>query len=816
MARLRTLLAALALAALGALSPATGPALAQDAAADPAQTVQAQIDYKAWEKDAGTAEEVIEAGRASTAAMEDMRTRIVNWRTRFDAARNTNAAQIETLKNQIAALGPSPADGATEAPETVQRRRELTEVLSRQQAPSVAAIEAFSRADGLIRQIDGLIRERQTNELLKLLPSPANPLHWPSGVAVLTQGIKTLSAEVDTAWHNPVRRVEFRNNLPGVVVCFVLAAFLLWRGPIFMERLSLRFQTRLTLRGRTLISALVSLGQIVVPVGGMMLLVTGVLISGITGPRLEALVSALPGAALSFFGARWLAHWLFPDIHQHERMSLTDRPAEARFHVRMIGLMVAVEAFRTAFTTEVRPPLSQAAQAMWLAPVVLIVAVFVFRLGMLLRRSGGQAARLEGDAKAFRDRMVGFGGTLLAISAVVAPLLAVIGYVAAANALIWPAIGSAALVGIIILAQRFLADIYVIVTRSGDDGREALIPVLTGFLLSLASLPLFALTWGARPADLSEVWTRFKQGFNLGGAQVSPTALLTLFVVFAIGYMATRLVQGAMRTSVLPRTRLDKGAQNAAVAGLGYIGLFLSGLVAVNAAGIDLSALAIVAGALSVGIGFGLQNIVQNFISGIILLVERPIGEGDLIEVGDKIGTVRSISVRSTRIQTGDQAEVIVPNAQFISGVVTNWTRDSLRGRAVIPVTVAEGSDTRRVEALLRDIIDDQPLVLIDPEPGVFLTGFGPNGINFEIRAILSDLNFKAPVVSEVNHAIIERFAAEGIELVIGRQDLSRGAVTPAPLRPRKAPAKAARKPAEPATINNDPRADPDEREEAR
>ncbi len=784
-----------------------------------AQQAGTTVNYAQWEKDAATAEEVIAAGRASTKAMEDMRARIANWRGQFDTARSANDAQIDTVRGQLKALGTPPADGAVEAPGTASRRIALNEQLSRLQAPGLAAVEAFSRAEGLIRQIDTLISDRQADALLKLMPSPANPLNWPSAVAVLTQGGKTLAGEVAGAWDNPVRRLSMRNNLPLIGIYLALAFFLMWRGPAFMERFADRLMKNATMRGRGIVSSLVSLGQILVPAGGMELLVRAILASGMTGPRLEALLSALPWAALTFFSARWLAHWLFPDQHRVEALGLTDRPAEARFHVRMIGLMLALEGLRQAFTTDVRPPLSQAAQSVWLAPVACIVAIFVLRLGLLLRRAGRNETVVVGEARAFRNRVIKAGGTLMAIVALIAPILALIGYVAAANALIWPMALSAALIGTIILLQRFLTDVYIEVTRSGDEGREALIPVLTLYLLIALAVPAFLILWGVRPALLTDAWTRFNAGFNLGGAQVSPVAVATLFAVFALGYMVTRLVQGAMRSSLLPRTRLDKGAQNAMVAGTGYLGLLLSGLVAVNAAGIDLSSLAIVAGALSVGIGFGLQNIVQNFISGIILLIERPISEGDLVEVGDKIGNVTAISVRSTRILTGDQTEVIVPNAQFISGVVTNWTRDSLRGRAVVPVTVAMGSDTRAVAAILHDVVEEEPLVLIDPAPAVCLTGVGPQGINFEIRAILSDLNLKADVVTEMWHKILDRFHRAGIEMPFGYQTvrLSRpeaapgngdagGTGLPEPLTG----------PVEPSRIQNNPALDPDERGEGR
>jgi small-conductance mechanosensitive channel len=545
---------------------------------------------------------------------------------------------------------------------------------------------------------------------------------------------------------------------------------LLWRGRDWIDRLVMRLQARAAARTHRLWETIASFGQVVVPMLGVVALSEAMQLSGMVGVLGRDLMQALPAIAAPVFVALWLGGRLFPHGEAMESVLLLpgERRAEGRFLASSFGLVLAVEAFRGISLNRLGS--SEAAIAVLSFPILVVAGVLLMRMGRLLRRYT-TVETPEPATPTYRLRVLTLIGRAAIVIGLLAPVLAAVGYVSAAGALVYPAILSLGLVGGLFLLQQLVSDIYSAVARDDDAGQQALIPVLVGFALTLAMLPLLALVWGARVSDLTELWTRFREGFRLGNTQISPTDFLVFAVVFAIGYTLTRLFQGALKSTILPKTSLDRGGQNAIAVGVGYLGIFVAALIAINAAGLDLSGLAIVAGALSVGIGFGLQTIVSNFVSGIILLIERPISEGDWIEVGTVQGIVKAISVRSTRIQTFDRNDVIVPNSDLITGRVTNWTRFNLTGRLIVPVAVPFMTDSRQVETILREIAEAQPMALLNPAPIIAFMGFGAETMNFEMRVILRDVNFLVPVRSEINHAIAQRFAAAGIDFSIAHRE---------------------------------------------
>jgi potassium-dependent mechanosensitive channel len=731
------------------------------------------LDFTEWDTVATTAEEAVDAEDTTEDMLEVLRARLVDYREKFDAARGANATRIATLREQLAALGTPPeGEGAEpEAPEVAANRAELTQQLNTLLAPVQRAEAAFLRADALIGQIDTTLRDRQTEQLLEVVGTPLNPAHWRTAIADLSNAASEIAAEAPRT--ADAARKSLRGSLPAVLLLTLLGLVLIFKGHHWSTMIVSRLQ-QFGARGFGIWRFVVSLLRIILPTVGLVLLAMAVQATGLLGPRGNGLVRLIPAIGGAMLGVRWVAERVFSRDEDEALILLPPEQRKAiRFYVSIITVTIILGALIAAVFEGNDP--EETTEAVLRLPVMLLSAFALYGIGRILRSYADpqtDTPESEDMRTSTFGRVVRGLGLGAVIVAVVAPLLLVTGYYNAAVSLLPPYVTTLVLLGLVMTLQRFLADVYGAVTGQGVQAREALMPVLFGLVLLLLSLPLMALAWGARVTDLTELWALFSRGFAIGENQIRPTDFLSFAIIFVIGYGITRAVQGAMRNNVLPKTRMDIGGQNAIVSGLGYVGIFLAALLAITGAGIDLSALAYVAGALSVGIGFGLQNVVSNFVSGIILLIERPISEGDWIEVGGQMGYVRDISVRSTRIETFDRTDVIVPNADLISGTVTNFTRGNTVGRLIVPVGVAYGTDTKRVEGILQEIAEAQPIVLANPAPAILFLNFGADALEFEVRCYLRDVNWMMKVKNDINHAIAERFKAEGIEIPFAQRDL--------------------------------------------
>ncbi len=291
-------------------------------------------------------------------------------------------------------------------------------------------------------------------------------------------------------------------------------------------------------------------------------------------------------------------------------------------------------------------------------------------------------------------------------------------------------------------------------------------------ILILASFLVIIGPWEVSTADLFDTVRNIPFGFKIGEIHVSFEAVFTAVLVLFLLLIVTRIVQRWLETELLPRTKLEPSLQLSIVTIFGYVGAITAIGLALSGLGFDLQKVALIAGALSVGIGFGLQSVVSNFVCGLILLTERPIRVGDSIVVKGEEGWVRRVRVRATEIETFDRASVIIPNSEFITGVVKNWTRANTLGRIVIKVGVAYDSDPVQVREVLLDIASAHPQIVQSPPPGVFLLEFGEGALEFELRCVVADVEKALSVRSDLNYAIIKRFREADIEIPHQQREL--------------------------------------------
>jgi potassium efflux system protein len=288
-----------------------------------------------------------------------------------------------------------------------------------------------------------------------------------------------------------------------------------------------------------------------------------------------------------------------------------------------------------------------------------------------------------------------------------------------------------------------------------------------GFALVLALM----LAWDAKESVIIGLFQALNYPLPIGSLRFSLLGLFYGAVVMLLTHVGTRLVQRLLSHKILAESGLDPGLQGSITAITTYVLWALGILGALFVIGVNATSIAVVFGALGIGLGFGLQNIFNNFISGIILLFERPIQVGDAVEIAGVWGVVKKINVRSTLVQTYDNASLIIPNSEFISNHVVNWSFKDMSLRRSITVGVAYGSDLERVRATLLEIGETIPDVLSEPKPQVLFTDFGDSALIFKLR-IWTDLDSMLAVETAIRFEIDRRFRQLGIEIAFPQRDI--------------------------------------------
>jgi potassium-dependent mechanosensitive channel len=272
--------------------------------------------------------------------------------------------------------------------------------------------------------------------------------------------------------------------------------------------------------------------------------------------------------------------------------------------------------------------------------------------------------------------------------------------------------------------------------------------------------------WGVQSQDMFGALRAAYFGFSIGGGvTLSLSSMIGAAIVFAVALFLTRLIQDWLGSRLLPQTRLDAGARNSVRTIFGYIGLIVAAMLAGAQIGVDVQKLALIAGGLSVGIGFGLQTIANNFVSGLILLWERTIRVGDWVVVGSEQGFVRAINARATEIETFDRGSLIVPNSNLVSGVVKNWVHNDRVGRIIVSINVTYESDLDLVRDLMIAAAKAQDQVLAIPAPTVLFAEFGDWALKFNLICFVDDVELGERTRSDINFEILRRMREAGLRI---------------------------------------------------
>jgi small-conductance mechanosensitive channel len=785
----RTVLAAafligLTLAALAQQQPTPPPAAAPAApAAAPAAPLlppEVTTPVERLAKSIEAAEKSIQQLKELESELQRLRGDVEEIIYESTATAEALRPQLAEVKSQIERLGPPPKDQPETA--TIAAERARLNALAAALDGAVKTTElAWVRAKQMIDRITVMRYQIFSRNLFERRASPLLPSVW-SEVAERLPTIVARAKYYGEGWIEQSQRQK--SALLGVLAAALIAAFVI-RGTVNNLIIGRRggFDGIPTFFDRTIWAAVVAPARMLAPVAAISILYVGMDSLGMFfAPWERTAETVLMGVLIYVAGSILASVALAPRQPQWRLIPVDDATAFYILNfVKAILAVYIVDTVLVEFGRAIYVPLIITVTQGFITNIATAVLLLLLTLRPFVPQTGPLRAvnhldRIDPD-RVRRLSPLPVKLVLLVLAAAIVASSA-IGYVALGRYIAQQIV----LTGTIVAAAGLLTLGVRAVTRRRDGAVSPLGSLLESrfgiegtrqrqivklaeitatLALVLLALPLLMLQWGYAGADIRDWAKALFFGFEVGQFRISLARILFGIVLFIALLFLTRIIQHWLRERVIAEARMDAGVANSVDLAVGYAGIGIAALISVSYAGFDVTNLAIVAGALSVGIGFGLQSIVNNFVSGLILLAERPIKVGDWIVVGDQQGNVRRISVRSTEIETFDRASLIVPNSELISGRVLNWTHRNMLGRVVLKVSTDINARPKTVIALLEKAASEHPLV--QREPRAVLETFTPSNIEFSLSVVLSDVNAGARVKSDLHIAILEAFRQANI-----------------------------------------------------
>ena len=777
----------------------------------PAQTPGAALDIESrsahWSLLLDLVTGELDKPEINHAVIEALRPQVEKLQREAADAAVAAAADAEAVRQLLGALGPPPAAGS-EPPEpaaVAAERATLDERLAEREGHVKQAELISLRARQVLARIAEARREHSARRLLERGPSP---LSWPvlmnAGPHALGIARQLADAPLDEWFPTPGGerwtggRMLFLPALVLTIVLVVPARRWVLRRCVRdrdVETPSFAYRIRAAVLVGVARGALPSLIGLV----PLAFLLSVPFERGIAGDVLVAAFSVLAGLFLTAGLARAALAPYSPDGWR--LAPLTREGARGLYHrtlalAFLVGGLLFIK-YASARHLEVPPELVLFYRM--LAHCAVAGFILLLLPGRLWRRREASHAPVHAPGHAPSGHPAGPASgrrgpsrpgkvlrTMAALAAVSIPFLSLAGFDALANYLVTSLVKSVVVLGLAVIVHGVARDTITLAlagrgadteaggepVRDGDTMLRFWLTAAADTVLALAVAVALLLSWGLAWDDLGGWLADAADGVHIGSFRFSITDLLFAAIVFAALLAATRWLQRILETRVFPQTRLDAGLRNSLKTTVGYAGLLIAVAAGISTVGIDLSNLAIIAGALSVGIGFGLQNVVNNFVSGLILLVERPVKVGDWIVVGEHQGYVQRINVRATEIQTFQRSSVIIPNSELLSSALVNWTHKDAVARIDVPVGVSYASDVDLVRDTLLEVATSHPEITRDPEPFVLFTAFGDSSLDFELRCFIPQAGEVFRIATEIRFEIVRRFRERGIEIPFPQRDL--------------------------------------------
>jgi small-conductance mechanosensitive channel len=703
--------------------------------------------------------------------------------------------ELESIRNLLSPLGPPAAEGEPPESEDLARRRTaLNEDFARANSAATRIRANIFEANELLARLSAHQIQGLYQGLLERGLSPLSPPIWREAWASAASAADSIGAYIENWVATRSQAGAFAPALGWIIGALLVSILLFWPvdrwiASTFSQAIEKRNPTAAR---RVLVAGLKMLARVVPGLIGGFIIIETLRAQGLIVEAGAPAARALWIALVAYLLVSGFLRGLFAPTNPSWRIAPIEA-ARGRTISALILSIVAIFSLNTLFT-EILAVVGGASELSRLidaaSAVVIAAALYSLCRRQLWRRAappGVAEQSAPAQPELAKDeytlwRLVRRFGRAIAIVIVIAALA---GYVVLAAFIASRFYYLAIILAVAWFARAILKESAQVLwararvgggRKDDEQGTRNFIfwsDLIINSVLALALLPTMLILFGVPTSNVLDMAGQAVSGFQVGGVPIPSLAKIGLAVgIFLVVMAVTRIAQTGFQKGPFAHTRIDPGVQNSLITLIGYAGLIVAAFAFLSALGFDLGNLALIAGALSVGIGFGLQSIVNNFISGLILLFERPIKVGDWVVTASGEGTVKKISVRSTEIETFNRASIIVPNSELISQSVTNWTHKNRLGRVIIKVGVSYGSDPELVREILLKCAKEHPQTLTYPASFVTWQDFGESSLDFDLRVYIRDIANILEVSTALRFAIFKAFKEAGVEIPFPQRDV--------------------------------------------